>query len=218
MRPPHSASRVWSPESPHSPQWPRGPTWRGLPAEQDVDILLVDAPQGLLEDARLLSLLDDAPCDVAVVVGDRSDIKGPVLVPFSGFEHDWAAVELGAWFAQALECPIAARGPEHRPGRSRREPVACQRLARAAEGARRAGRPADRRARTGSARRRGPRLRSCRRRSHGALATRGTGRRSNRPGHDSRTDHARSPAGLATRRARPQTSETRFTWTVGPSG
>jgi DNA-binding SARP family transcriptional activator len=55
-----------------------------LAVEQDVDILLVDAPQGLLEDARLLSLLDDAPCDVAVVVGDRPDIKGPVLVPFSG--------------------------------------------------------------------------------------------------------------------------------------
>ena len=47
-----------------------------LAAEQDVDILLVDAPQGLLEDARLLSLLDDAPCDVAVVVGDHSDDKG----------------------------------------------------------------------------------------------------------------------------------------------
>jgi hypothetical protein len=86
-----------------------------LAAEQDVDILL-DAPQGLLEDARLLSLLDDAPCDVAVVLGDHFDIKGPVLVPFSGFEHDWAAVELGAWFAQALECPIQLAGPSTGPG------------------------------------------------------------------------------------------------------
>ena len=85
-------------------------------AEQDVDILLVDAPQGLLEDARLLSLLDDAPCDVAVVVGDHSAMKGPVLVPFSGFEHDWAAVELGAWFAQALECPMQIAGPSTGPG------------------------------------------------------------------------------------------------------
>jgi hypothetical protein len=87
-----------------------------LAREQDVDILLVDAPQGLLEDARLLSLLDDAPCDVAVVVGDHSAMKGPVLVPFSGFEHDWAAVELGAWFAKALECPMQIAGPSTGPG------------------------------------------------------------------------------------------------------
>jgi DNA-binding SARP family transcriptional activator len=87
-----------------------------LAREQDVDILLVDAPEGLLEDARLLSLLEDAPCDVAVVVGDQSEIKGPVLVPFSGFDHDWAAVELGAWFAQALDCPIQLAGPSTGPG------------------------------------------------------------------------------------------------------
>jgi DNA-binding SARP family transcriptional activator len=87
-----------------------------LATEQDVDILLVDAPEGLLEDARLLSLLDDTPCDVAVVVGDDADMKGPVLIPFSGFEHDWAAVELGAWFAQALECPIQLAGPSTGPG------------------------------------------------------------------------------------------------------
>ena len=40
-----------------------------LATEQDADLLLVDAPEGLLEDARLLSLLDEAPCDVAVLVG-----------------------------------------------------------------------------------------------------------------------------------------------------
>jgi DNA-binding SARP family transcriptional activator len=87
-----------------------------LATEQDVDLLLVDAPHGLLEDARVLSLLDDAPCDVAVVVGDGSDSKGPVLVPFSGFEHDWAAVELGAWLAQSLECPMRLAGPSRGPG------------------------------------------------------------------------------------------------------
>ena len=40
-----------------------------LATEQDADLLLVDAPEGLLEDARLLTLLDEAPCDVAVLVG-----------------------------------------------------------------------------------------------------------------------------------------------------
>ena len=87
-----------------------------LATEQDVDLLLVDAPKGLLEDQRVLSLLDDAPCDVAVVVGDGSASEGPVLVPFSGFEHDWAAVELGAWLAQSLECPMRLAGPSRGPG------------------------------------------------------------------------------------------------------
>jgi DNA-binding SARP family transcriptional activator len=81
-----------------------------LATEQDADLLLVDAPAGLLEDARLIALLEDAPCDVAVVVGDRALRAGPVIVPFSGAEHDWAAVELGAWLAQALERPLQLAG------------------------------------------------------------------------------------------------------------
>jgi len=71
-----------------------------LAREHDVDLLLVDAPDGLLEDARVLALLDQAPCDVCVVVGDEDAGPGPVLVPFTGAEHDWAAVELGAWLAR----------------------------------------------------------------------------------------------------------------------
>ena len=85
-----------------------------LATEQDADLLLVDAPAGLLEDARLIALLEDAPCDVAVVVGDRALQAGPVLVPFSGAEHDWAAVELGAWLAQvarARRCSSRGRAP-----------------------------------------------------------------------------------------------------------
>ncbi len=48
-----------------------------LAREHDVDLLLVDAPDGLLEDARLLALLDHAPCDVGVVVGDGLRAPGP---------------------------------------------------------------------------------------------------------------------------------------------
>jgi nucleotide-binding universal stress UspA family protein len=81
-----------------------------LAAEQDVDLLLADAPLGLLEDARLIALLEHAPCDVAVVVGGRRMGAGPVLVPFSGAEHDWAAVELGAWMARSLERPLRLAG------------------------------------------------------------------------------------------------------------
>jgi len=73
-----------------------------LATEQDVELLLVDAPDHLLEDARLLALLDETPCDVAILVGARPPRPGPVLVPFSGSDHDWAAVELGAWLARSL--------------------------------------------------------------------------------------------------------------------
>ena len=78
--------------------------------EQDVELVLVDAPAGLLEDARLIALLDDAPCDVAVVVGDGTLRPGPVLVPFSGAEHDWAAMEVGASLAHALPRPLSLAG------------------------------------------------------------------------------------------------------------
>jgi hypothetical protein len=70
-----------------------------LAAEQDVELMLVDAPRGLLEDARLTALLESAPCDVAVLVAGE-ERRGPVLVTFAGADHDWAAVELGAWFSQ----------------------------------------------------------------------------------------------------------------------
>ena len=72
--------------------------------EQMVQLALVDAPDGLLEDGRVLTLLDQAPCDVAIVAGlahpGTSHGEGPVLVPFAGAAHDWAAVELGAWIAR----------------------------------------------------------------------------------------------------------------------
>jgi DNA-binding SARP family transcriptional activator len=86
-----------------------------LAADHDVDIVLVDAPDGLLEDPRVLALLEDAPCDVAVVVGSGTAGAGPVLVPFSGFDHDWAAVELGAWLATSLERPLRLAGPSTGP-------------------------------------------------------------------------------------------------------
>jgi DNA-binding SARP family transcriptional activator len=81
-----------------------------LAAEQDVELLVVDAPSGLLEDARLLRLLEKAPCDVAIAVGERAPGPGAVLVPFSGAEHDWAAIELGAWLARSRGRPLELAG------------------------------------------------------------------------------------------------------------
>ena len=35
---------------------------------------------------------------------------GPVVVPFAGAEHDWAAVELGAWLARARSTRLLLAG------------------------------------------------------------------------------------------------------------
>jgi DNA-binding SARP family transcriptional activator len=81
-----------------------------LAAEQDVDLVLVSAPAELLRDANLAQLLATAPCDVAVLAGDTV-APGPVLVPFAGAEHDWSAIELGAWLAGGWEVPLRLAGP-----------------------------------------------------------------------------------------------------------
>ena len=81
--------------------------------EQDVDLVVVDAPPDMLADRRLADLLDAAPCDVAVVVtpvgGDGAGDE--VFVPFTGADHDWSAVEIGVWIAQATGCSLRIAGP-----------------------------------------------------------------------------------------------------------
>jgi DNA-binding SARP family transcriptional activator len=93
-----------------------------LATELDVDLLLANAPDELLAegapDEQLTALLEKAPCDVALLVPrEMTPEGGPVLVPFGGADHDWAAVELGAWFARANHAPLrlagAAAVPEH---------------------------------------------------------------------------------------------------------
>ena len=85
-----------------------------IAAEQDVDLLLVKAPQALLDDPVLRSVLEHAPCDVAVVCPtEHAAAAGAVLVPFVGAEHDWAAVELGAWIARAQSVQLRLAGPAH---------------------------------------------------------------------------------------------------------
>jgi hypothetical protein len=81
-----------------------------IAVEQDVDLVLVDGSPDLLGDPVVADLLARAPCDVAVVVG-RETRPGPVFVPFVGAEHDWTAVELGAWAAGALEVSLVLAGP-----------------------------------------------------------------------------------------------------------
>jgi DNA-binding SARP family transcriptional activator len=92
-----------------------------LATELDVDLLLADAPGELLAegapDERLTTVLAKTPCDVALLAARDAAPAGPVLVPFGGAEHDWAAIELGGWFARAEHVPLrlagAAAVPEH---------------------------------------------------------------------------------------------------------
>ena len=60
-------------------------------------------------------VLDQAPCDVAVLVARESvavapGSNAPILVPFGGREHDWAALELAAWLSSATGAPLKLLG------------------------------------------------------------------------------------------------------------
>jgi DNA-binding SARP family transcriptional activator len=84
-----------------------------IATEQDVDLLLVDASEALLDDETIRAALVAAPCDVAVLARrDGPSRGGPVLVPFTGVEHDWAAVELAAWIARSLGLSLQLAGPQ----------------------------------------------------------------------------------------------------------
>src|SRR4051794_19868061 len=90
-----------------------------LAEREDVDLVLIDGHRPLvgepipLGDAR--SVLQEAPCDVAVLVArEGAEIapgpEKPILVPFGGAEHDWSALELGAWIAASTEAPLRLLG------------------------------------------------------------------------------------------------------------
>ena len=96
-----------------------------LATELDVDLLLADAPDELLAegapDEQLTAVLAETPCDVALLVPRDATPQGPVLVPFGGAEHDWAAVELGAWFARTADAPLRLAGAAAVPEQGRRD-------------------------------------------------------------------------------------------------
>jgi methylmalonyl-CoA mutase cobalamin-binding subunit len=99
-----------------------------LATEQDVDLVLVSAPAALLADADLADLLRSAPCDVAVLIGGEPS-PGPVLVPFAGTDHDWSAIELGAWLAGSWQAPLRLVGPAVEGGRDASRLLASASLA-----------------------------------------------------------------------------------------
>jgi DNA-binding SARP family transcriptional activator len=96
-------------------------------SRQQVDLLVLDAAAEELDHdrfpARVAAALARAPCDVAILASRTSapapKEDGPVLAPFSASEHDWAALELGAWLARARGVPLRLLGtaPDHEQGR-----------------------------------------------------------------------------------------------------
>lgn len=99
-----------------------------LASEQNVDLLLFDATEELMGGAAgldLAAVLAGAPCDVAVLVArNGAPVLGPerpVLVPFGGAEHEWAAAEIGAWLAGALGAPLRLLGTAADAGAGRRD-------------------------------------------------------------------------------------------------
>jgi DNA-binding SARP family transcriptional activator len=104
-----------------------------LASDNDAVLALVDGSSRMLEsgvlDEELRLLLADVPCDVGVLVGGAARADGPVVTPFGGIEHDWAAIEIAAWFARALETTLRLVGTRAEPEAGRRD--ASRLLARA---------------------------------------------------------------------------------------
>jgi DNA-binding SARP family transcriptional activator len=96
-----------------------------LAMEQDVDLLLLCASRSLIETGipggDLSTVLAGAPCDVAVHFAGGPRRDGPVLVPFGGADHDWAAVELAAWVARARQVPLRLLGSTAVPEAGKRD-------------------------------------------------------------------------------------------------
>jgi hypothetical protein len=100
-----------------------------LATEQDVDLVLLAADARLLDDELTKGVLSGAPCDVALlVVRAETPAPGPILVPFAGAEHDWSAIEVGAWIAGNEGVKLWLAGPLE-PGRDASRLLASASLA-----------------------------------------------------------------------------------------
>ena len=90
-----------------------------LAGSEEVALVLVNGRRPILGEGvprgAVGTVLRDAPCDVAVLVAKGEDhvLPGPgapVVVPFGGAEHDWAALELAAWTCAATSAPLKLLG------------------------------------------------------------------------------------------------------------
>ena len=86
---------------------------------EPIDLVLIDGQRPLLgggvPTGEVGVLLERAECDVGVLIARAGvEIKlgpdQPVLVPFGGAEHDWAALELGSWLASSTGAQLKLLG------------------------------------------------------------------------------------------------------------
>jgi hypothetical protein len=90
-----------------------------LAGQRETDLLLL-AAEGDPLGGPYRAVFDHATSDTAaLVVGGGPVGAGPVVVPFGAFEHDWAALELGAWTATALDRPLRLIGAADTESRGR---------------------------------------------------------------------------------------------------
>jgi hypothetical protein len=86
-----------------------------LANREGVDLLLLPCEPELQETGLPLpttaSVLTGAACDIGLLASrPGSPSYDEVLVPFGGSTHDWAALELGAWAADAMGLPLTLLG------------------------------------------------------------------------------------------------------------
>ena len=84
-----------------------------LALRQEVGLVVAGAA-GLVHgggDELAAGILRSAPCDVALHLAHAGAARqGPVMVPFAGTEHDWAALELATTIAAATGAPLVLTG------------------------------------------------------------------------------------------------------------
>lgn len=96
-----------------------------LASAYDVRLVLLDASD-LDTDAfpdEVASIVERAPADVGLLTGSEVcwESGDGVCVPFAGGEHDWAALELGAWLASSRGIVLRLLGTRADAGRGRRD-------------------------------------------------------------------------------------------------
>ncbi|MEO6578669.1 MAG: cation:proton antiporter [Candidatus Limnocylindria bacterium] len=90
-----------------------------LTTQHPVDLLVVDGQRPLVGEpvprGPILSILANVPCDVAVVIdrpktAPQAGSDAPIVVPFGGADHDWAALEIAALVAGSTGAPMKLVG------------------------------------------------------------------------------------------------------------
>ena len=96
-----------------------------LATTYDVDLVLIDAPDGLdapMLPEELATTIERSPADLGVLAGSFEPARGSgVLIPFGGGEHDWGALEVGAWLSLATGETLTLVGTKADLRRGRRD-------------------------------------------------------------------------------------------------